>query len=252
MSALDQHAGAFAPGFVHYEENRLVHAAYGQRLRAMLAPGQAVLSLGVGHQEVGQALLGALRQGQLGRYVLIDAAPSLLQAFAVAQAPLPLGLSLVEAWFESYEDAQGFDLIEAGFVLEHVDDPARLLCHLHGLLKPGGRLCVAVPNALSLHRRLGHAAGLLADCHQLSPADHALGHRRYFDVAGLTELVRSCGWQVECCEGLLLKPFTTAQLDQLTLSPAVWSALQQVAAPYPELSNAFCMELRAAPAGHSV
>lgn len=250
MSALDQHAPAYTPAFAHFEENRIVHAAYGQRLRelARARAARSVLSLGVGHQEVAQALLQALREGEVERHVLIDAAPQLLTEFARLQAPLPAGLELLEAWFEQFEDACGFDLIEAGFVLEHVEDPALLLRHLRGLLRPGGVLCVAVPNATSLHRQLGHAAGLLPDMYQLGAADLALGHRRYFDPISLRALAEAAGWQVQRCEGLLLKPFTTGQLERLALPPEIWCALQQVAAPYPELSNAFCMDLQVAPA----
>ncbi|MBN8506094.1 MAG: methyltransferase domain-containing protein [Burkholderiales bacterium] len=247
MSDLDRHAAAYTPAFAHFEENRIVHAAYGQRLRALARErgARSVLSLGVGHQEVAQALLEALRSDEIDRHVLIDAAPQLLADFARDQAPLPAGLELVEAWFEQYQDAQGFDLIEAGFVLEHVDDPALLLRHLRSLLRPGGLLCVAVPNATSLHRRLGHAAGLLPDMFQLGQADLVLGHRRYFDPASLSALAEAAGWQALRCEGLLLKPFTTGQLERLALAPEIWRALQQVAAPYPELSNAFCMDLQA-------
>lgn len=248
MSELDRHAGAYTAGFAHYEENRIVHAAYGQRLRELLAaqPGAAVLSLGVGHQEVAQALLPLLEAGQLSRYVLVDAAPALLREFEARHSPLPPGMSLVEAWFEQFDDAAGFDLIEAGFVLEHVADPALLLRHLRRLLRPGALLCVAVPNACSLHRRLGHQAGLLADMFELGSADLALGHRRYFDPQSLGRLVQDCGYRVQSCQGMLLKPFTTAQLAKLELSPAIWQALQAVAGPYPELSNAFCMDLRVA------
>jgi hypothetical protein len=80
----------------------------------------------------------------------------------------------------------------------------------------------------------------------LSPADIALGHKRYFDVDSLAALVREAGYRVEKTEGMLLKPFTTGQLARLDLSPAIWRAMQTVAVDYPAISNAICMEATAA------
>jgi SAM-dependent methyltransferase len=242
---LDGHAEAYSKAFPHFEENRIVHEAYGQQIALQIgALGlRSVLSLGIGHTEVARPIVQALQDARLDRYVIVDASPAIVSTFRQSMAPLPSGLQVVEAFFESFEDGQGFDAIEAGFVLEHVDDPALVLRRMRRLIRPGGRMFVAVPNACSLHRRIGHAAGLLPDMFRLSDADHALGHQRYFDLPSLRQLVADCGWQVQAQAGLLLKPFTTGQLAKLELSAAVWQALQAVAAPYPELSNAVSVEL---------
>ena len=102
---------------------------------------------------------------------------------------------------------------------------------------------IAVPNACSLHRLVGFHAGLLPDMYALSDADRALGHQRYFDLPKLEALTTSSGWHVVEARGMLLKPFTTGQLGQLNLVPAVWTALQTVAARYPEISNAIQLEV---------
>ena len=203
-----------------------------------------ILSLGIGHTEVARPLLELLRKGQIDRYVIVDAAPAIVASFREQMAPLPAGLQLVEALFEEVAESLGlFDAIEAGFILEHVDDPSLVLRRMRRFIAPAGRMFVAVPNARSLHRLLGHEAGLLDDVFTLSDADRALGHQRYFDVESLSALAEQNGWRVDAQAGLLLKPFTTGQLAALDLSPAVWRALQALAAPYPEISNAFCMEL---------
>lgn len=245
---LDRHLPAYDKAFPHFEENRVVHEAYGARLATLALTQQwrSMLSLGVGHAEVARSLVQLVSEGVLKRYVLVDAAGQMLHEFEQSVHPMPPGLELVEAYFESFEHAERFDAIEAGFVLEHVDDPAKLLQRMRRFLAPGGRMFVAVPNAMSLHRRIGYEAGLLADCFALSAADRALGHQRYFDVASLRRLVQECGYKIESTEGLLLKPVTSRQLEQLALTPDVWRALQIVAKPYPELSNSFCMELSAA------
>ncbi len=244
---LDTHLTAYSKAFPHFEENRIVHEAYGLRVAAQIAERGArqILSLGIGHMEVARPIIELLRSAKIDRYVVVDAAPAIVAKFRESIAPVPAGLELVEAWFEDYASPVQFDLIEAGFILEHVSDPGLVLRRMRSLLAAGGRMCVAVPNARSLHRVVGHEAGLLRDMYALSDADRALGHQRYFDVDRLTALAAQCGWRVESKAGLLLKPFTSGQMEQLQLPPEVWRALQAVAAPYPEISNSFCMELAA-------
>lgn len=242
---LDSHAQAYSKAFTHFDENVIVHVAYGQRIARQIEESRArrVLSLGVGHMEVARPIVDLLRAGHIDRYVVVDAAPSIMDGFRASMAPVPKGLELVQAFFEQFEDPQSFDVIEAGFILEHVEDPGLILSRLRRLAAPGACLHVAVPNARSMHRMLGHHAGLLPDVFVLSDADRSLGHRRYFDVPKLTALALQCGWQVQRQAGLLLKPFTTGQMNRLDLTPPIWQALQTLAEGYPEISNAFCMEL---------
>ena len=244
-AGLDGHAAAYTKSFPHFEENRIVHQAYGHRISRRLAANgaRAVLSLGIGHSEVALPILRLLVQGALSRYVVVDAAPAIIEGFRQQVSPLPPGLELVEQFFEQYSSEQPFDAIEAGFVLEHVESPAVVLRRMRAMVAPSGCMFAAVPNARSLHRLLGHEAGLLPDLYRLSDADLALGHRRYFDLPKLESLVQSCGWRVTARAGLLLKPFTTAQMSRLDLPDSIWCALQLVAEGYPEISNAFCVEL---------
>jgi len=242
---LDSHAQAYSRTFTHFEENVIVHLAYGQRIARQIedSGSRRVLSLGVGHMEVARPIVNLLRQGSIDRYVVVDAAPSIMQGFKASIAPLPAGLELVQAFFEDFEDLHTFDVIEAGFILEHVADPGLILRRMLQFAAPGACMHVAVPNARSMHRLLGQKAGLLPDVYQLSDADRALGHRRYFDLPLMSDLAAHSGWQVRRQAGLLLKPFTTGQMTRLSLAPEVWQALQAMAEGYPEISNAFCMEL---------
>jgi 2-polyprenyl-3-methyl-5-hydroxy-6-metoxy-1,4-benzoquinol methylase len=160
-----------------------------------------------------------------------------------------IDVEIFHAFFEEFDTDEKFDVIGMGFVLEHVEDPAAVLRRYARFLAPGGSIFIAVPNAESLHRRFGAAAGLLPDMTALSAADIEFGHRRYFTLNSLRELVTGCGLAVGQVEGLFLKPVTTAQLHQLNLGPELLQGMLQVGVAYPELCNSILMQATRPPAG---
>ena len=96
---------------------------------------------------------------------------------------------------------------------------------------------VSVPNARSLHRLLGHAAGLMPDLYSLSPSDLELGHKRYFDTESITALVEESGYRVDKVHGLMLKPLSTTQLHSLGMGPELDAALIEVGYSLPKITN---------------
>jgi hypothetical protein len=103
-----------------------------------------------------------------------------------------------------------------------------------------------VPNARSLHRLLGHSAGFLADLHALSQHDRELGHKRYFDSDSISHLVEESGYVILDKVGLVLKPLTTSQLQQLSLGPSVEKAFIDVGYDMPEICNGILLTARPA------
>jgi methionine biosynthesis protein MetW len=83
-----------------------------------------------------------------------------------------------------------FDVVVAGDVLEHLRDPWAALAFLAGLLAPGGRAVVSVPN-------IAHWTGRRALLRGRFPyAEHGLfdrTHLRFFTRPGARELVASAG-----------------------------------------------------------
>ena len=68
-------------------------------------------------------------------------------------------------------------------VLEHVDDPLRLLTNARPYLAEGCRLVVTVPGG------------------PRSAYDRHIGHRRHFTAAELSQLLTQAGFTVECATG---------------------------------------------------
>jgi histidinol-phosphate phosphatase family protein len=88
-------------------------------------------------------------------------------------------------------------------VIEHVDDPARLLRVASGLLEPGGAMVVTVPGG------------------PRTAFDRHIGHRRHYDPASLRAVLDEAGLDVEVVTGIgfpffdLYKLVVLAQGDRL-------------------------------------
>lgn len=124
-------------------------------------------------------------------------------------------VKLIEGLFEEQDIPEKFDLVISAGVLEHVKDPVSFLSKAKGLLKQGGTLMLTVPNAESLHRRIGKKMGLLKDLAELSELDHKVGHFRYYDTDLLRSHVESAGFKKIKVEGIMLKPFPNSEMDKL-------------------------------------
>jgi hypothetical protein len=239
---LDRFGAAYGPDFRFHEENLWMLSWYAQRMVRTLEARKtrSLISLGIGHRVVSSAILESLGR-ELREYTVVEGSPAAIQKFREGTA-LPPNARVVNAFFEEFEPASPVDAVEMGFVLEHVEDPLLVLRRYARFLRSRGTIIVVVPNARSLHRVLGHEAGLLDDVYQLSPADLQLGHRRYFDLDSITALVKKAGLRVRRTEGVFLKCLTTDQLQRLELSPEVREAFFRVGVGYPEIANAIYLE----------
>jgi SAM-dependent methyltransferase len=242
VNDLDLSATAYEDSFPFHDENLRMLAWYAARMLETLreAHARSLLSLGVGHRVVCRALLDGIVP-QLDRYHVVEGSQVMLDRLRSEQQ-LPDNVALTRAHFEEFDPGATFDAIEMGFVLEHVEDPRLVVERFARFLEPGATLFVAVPNARSLHRLLGHAAGLLDDVYALSSYDLELGHRRYFDRRSLETLLRDAGLRVKRTEGVFLKCLPTRQLASLELPEPVQRAFYEVGAGLPDVCNSLYVE----------
>ena len=114
-------------------------------------------------------------------------------------------ISIFQTMFEDFSPSVLYETVLCWFILEHVDDPARLLTLARRWIAPGGKLVVAVPNALSLHRLLGEAIDPSSTRYTLSARDHVVGHLRVFDHEILGRTFVEAGLEVVHCSTSFLK-----------------------------------------------
>jgi 2-polyprenyl-3-methyl-5-hydroxy-6-metoxy-1,4-benzoquinol methylase len=81
-----------------------------------------------------------------------------------------------------------FDEVLVWHVLEHLPDPRGTLAEVHRILRPGGRLIVAVPNFSSLQARWTGPAWFHLDLPR---------HLHHFPLSALRDLLRSTGFVVD-------------------------------------------------------
>jgi len=239
---LDQYRPAYSQAFSYYWDETLLLNAYVAKMLAAMEGARNVraLSLGIGRQIVSKSLFESL---DCTEYQVIEGSQQIIDDYVRESAP-PDFVKLVQGYFEDVVLDGRFDMIEMGFVLEHVDDPGLILRRYRQCLSDSGILFVAVPNARSLHRLLGHAAGMMPDIYSLSPSDLQLGHKRYFDAASIKDLVRECGYEIVREHGLMLKPLTSGQLRSLGLGEAFDQALIEVGYALPDIANGIMLEAR--------
>jgi SAM-dependent methyltransferase len=239
-NTLDQHVGAYQGNNLYDFDNTIQLKWYPERIAGFTRGARSLLELGLGHGITVNAF-----NPHFERHVVVDASPAVIANFREKHPESRV--EVVESYFESFQTDERFDVVVFGYILEHVDDPVRVLRHFRQFLAPGGRMFATVPNAEVLNRRLGHLAGMLPDMQELSDHDHLLGHKRYYTVDSFKADLEAAGYRVRRMEGIYLKPLTTRQMLSLELDPRIIDALCEIAIDYPELSCGMLAEVE--PAG---
>jgi 2-polyprenyl-3-methyl-5-hydroxy-6-metoxy-1,4-benzoquinol methylase len=170
--------------------------------------GPDVLEMGYGDG----AWTGRLIE-QFGRSHVVDASLQLLER---ASALYGDKLTVYHSYFEDFAPPALFDAIICAYVLEHVVDPVLVLGRCRNWLKPKGLLFVAVPNATSLHRRLGVVMGLQQDVDELGDSDTSIGHRRVYRAPKMEAHLEAAGFRIETRVPMMFKPLPNSLLAHLS------------------------------------
>jgi len=234
---LDQQIKAYEVQSLYEFDNKIMLDWYSNRVVELTKGAKSILELGVGHGYTTNVF-----SKHFSRHVVLDGSPAVIKRFKKIFPDC--NAQIIETYFEKFITNEKFDVIVLGFILEHVEDPARILSNYRNNLAPNGKIFVSVPNAQALNRRLGNLAGILPDLYELSENDNLLGHRRCYTVDTLRKEVESVGYEVERLEGIYLKPFTTKQIMSLDLDKKIIDALCTMGIEYPELSCGILAQLR--------
>jgi glycosyltransferase involved in cell wall biosynthesis len=140
--------------------------------------GRSVLEIGAG---IGNLTVHLVPRD---RYRATDINPDYLDYlhnFALGKPYLEVGTVHAESAADFAPLAGRFDTVVCLNVLEHLDEPVRVLENFHRALEPGGRAIVLVPAGPSRFNSL----------------DRALGHRLRYTPERLRQVVTAAGFEVE-------------------------------------------------------
>jgi 2-polyprenyl-3-methyl-5-hydroxy-6-metoxy-1,4-benzoquinol methylase len=115
---------------------------------------------------------------------------------------------------EEFETLEEFDTILLAHILEHLEDPVRVMLRVSRWLAHDGRVLIAVPNAHSIHRLVAVKMGILRKPDEFSVRDQELGHKRVYTLESLGAHISSAGLEVEAMGGIFFKPLTNTQMGK--------------------------------------
>lgn len=123
-------------------------------------------------------------------------------------------LTKICSYFEEWSPDIHFDTIIMEHVLEHVNDPVKILKRASLWLKDNGIIIVGVPNAKSFHRLVAVKIGFLKSIYQLNERDKKQGHQRIYDADLIEVDIKAANLKIVKKDGIFFKPLTQWQINE--------------------------------------
>lgn len=148
-----------------------------------------------------------------GHSYVVDASSRLIEHVVAANGS---NVTAFHSLFEEFTPPDGlkFNTVIATHVLEHVDDPVKVIRRCREWLVPGGVVLIIVPNANSIHRQLAVMMGIQKTIYDFSPRDHEVGHQRVYDMQMMRTDIASAGFEIVFERGLSLKVLPNGMMTE--------------------------------------
>lgn len=138
------------------------------------------------------------------------------EAIEEARRKLGDGVQFVHSTFETAALPRRYDNIVLTHVLEHVDDPVRVLERINDeWLAEGGRFFLVCPNANAPSRQIAVKMGLITHNSAVTPAEAAHGHRRTYSLDTLERDAVAAGLKIVHRSGIFFKALANFQWDRV-------------------------------------
>lgn len=137
---------------------------------------------------------------------------------AIEQARQRLGdkVKFVHSLFETAQLPRRYDNIVLTHVLEHIDEPVRVLKRINDeWLAEGGRFFLVCPNANAPSRQIAVKMGLISHNSAVTPAEAEHGHRCTYTLDTLERDANAAGLKVVHRSGIFFKALANFQWDRL-------------------------------------
>lgn len=119
----------------------------------------------------------------------------------------------VHSFFEDYKPGRKFNTIIMEHILEHVDNPVKIMKLAKEWLADDGVILLGVPNANSIHRLAAVKMGMLKTPDELNSRDYALGHQRVYSMDTFLKDIEKAGLNIIKNGGVYFKPLSNGQIE---------------------------------------
>jgi 2-polyprenyl-3-methyl-5-hydroxy-6-metoxy-1,4-benzoquinol methylase len=168
---------------------------------------------------------------------------------AIVEAKRKLGekATYVHSLFETVKLQRRFDNVVLTHVLEHLDDPVRVLKRVNDeWLSDTGRFFLVCPNANAPSRQIAVKMGLITHNSAVTPAEAEHGHRCTYTLDTLERDAVAAGLKVVHRSGIFFKALANFQWDRLLqtdiISKEYLEGCYKLGQQYPDLcSSIFLM-----------
>lgn len=167
-------------------------------------------------------------------------------AIEAARARLGDRVRLVRGTFEEVALDRQFDNIVLTHVLEHLDDPVKVLRRINQeWLSASGRLFLVCPNANAASRQIAVKMGLISHNAAVTPAEAQHGHRCTYSLDTLERDAVAGGLRVVHRCGVFFKALANFQWDRLLktdiISKEYLEGCYQLGHHYPDLCSSILL-----------
>ena len=175
------------------------------------------------------------------------------EAIEEARRKLGENVHFIHSTFETATLPRRYDNIVMTHVLEHLDDPVRVLKRVNDeWLAEGGRFFLVCPNANAPSRQIAVKMGLISHNSAVTPSEALHGHRCTLTLDTLERDAVAAGLKVVHRSGIFFKALANFQWDRLLqtdiISKEYLEGCYQLGQIYPDLcSSIFLMCERGAP-----
>lgn len=168
------------------------------------------------------------------------------EAIKEAQKNLSDRVTLINSVFEEVELSKKFDNIVLTHVLEHLDNPVKVLKRVNDeWLSDDGRFFLVCPNANAPSRQIAVKMGLITHNSAVTPAEHEHGHRCTYTLDTLERDAREAGLKIIRREGIFFKALANFQWDRLLqtdiISKEYLEGCFQLGQIYPDLCSSIML-----------
>lgn len=169
------------------------------------------------------------------------------EAISIAKTNLPSSITFINSLFEEVNLPKKYDNIVLTHVLEHLDDPVKVLKRINDeWLSDTGRFFLVCPNANAPSRQIAVKMGLITHNDAITPAEKEHGHHITYTLDTLERDAKAAGLNVVFRTGIFFKALANFQWDRLLqtdiISKEYLQGCYELGHHYPDLcSSIFIM-----------